>query len=252
MFRAIVVDDEVPSRESLMGRLKLFCPEVSVVGEAGGLADAMEAIRELHPDLIFLDVNLNRENGFDLLEQIGQDEELQSLKPEVIFTTAHDEYAIKAFRFSAIDYLLKPIDPEELVKAVRRVQEKKGVDPSQGWSVLADNFQKGAPKKIIVPSSDGMHIIRVDQIIRCESDSNYTTIFLKGEKNLLASKTLKEYDSMLTEYGFERVHKSHLVNMDYVKKYIQADGGYLVLEDDSRIPVANRKKDQLMKLLKSL
>jgi two-component system LytT family response regulator len=97
-----------------------------------------------------------------------------------------------------------------------------------------------------------MHIIRVDQIIRCESDSNYTTIFLKGEKNLLASKTLKEYDSMLTEYGFERVHKSHLVNMDYVKKYIQADGGYLVLEDDSRIPVANRKKDQLMKLLKSL
>lgn len=251
MLRALIIDDEENSRVSLKGKLELFCPEIETIALASDVTSGVEQVKSVNPDVIFLDVKLAGESGFDLLEQLQQEDLLNA---EVIFTTAHDEYAIKAIKFSATDYLLKPIDAEDLVTAIRKVEAKKDINPSVKLDVLIENIRQASdsPKKIVIPSSDGMHIIRVSDIIRCESSSNYTQFFLNTGKMLLASKTLKEFDNMLTDYSFERIHKSHLVNMNYVKKYVQSDGGYLIMNDGSQIPVANRKKEHLLTLLKSL
>ena len=252
MIRVIIVDDEENSRESLRGKLDLFCPEVEILAEVGGVDQAIEAITLHKPDAVFLDIQLAGESGFDILDKIRDAEDLH---PEIIFITAHNEFAIKAIKFSALDYLLKPIDPEELVKAVRKVEEEKGLPKkASSLNVLVENIRQASdsPKKIVVPTSDGMHVIKLSDIIRLESSSNYTTFFINNEKSLLASKTLKEFDGMLSNYNFHRVHKSHLVNMNYLKRYVQTDGGYLVLEDGSKIPVANRKKEQLLSTLKNL
>lgn len=252
MIRVVIIDDEENSRETLRGKLDLFCPEVEVAGEAGSVKDGLEAINKLDPDAVFLDIQLAGESGFDILEGIRDNDEVH---PEIIFVTAHNEFAIKAIKFSALDYLLKPIDPEELVKAVRKVEETKGLPKkATNINVLVENIRQASdsPKKIVVPTSDGMHVIKLSDIIRLESSSNYTTFHLNNQKSLLASKTLKEFDNMLSGYNFQRIHKSHLVNMNYLKRYVQTDGGYLILEDGSKIPVANRKKEQLLNTLRNL
>lgn len=252
MLKAIIIDDESNSREALAGKLDLFCPEIELVGEGGSIDEGLKLLEQKEAHILFLDIDLAGESGFDLLKAIPEE-----IKAElaIIFITAHDEFAIQAIKFSALDYLLKPVDPEELVKAVRKLESEKGLPKNAtNINVLVENIRQASdsPKKIVVPTSDGMHVIRLSDIIRLESSSNYTTFFLNNEKNLLASKTLKEFDNMLEGYSFLRIHKSHLVNVNFLKKYVQTDGGYLVLEDGSRIPVANRKKDQLMTLLKNL
>jgi two-component system LytT family response regulator len=252
MLKAIIIDDEKNSQESLKGKLELFCPEVDLTGMGSTVADGKKLLGGEPIDLIFLDIDLGGESGFDLLEHLSLEGVQQ---PAVVFTTAHDKFAIQAIKFSALDYLLKPVDSEELVRAVRKVEENKGLPKrSANFNVLVENIRQAAdsPKKIVIPTSEGMHVIRLSDIIRLESSSNYTTFFINGERNLLASKTLKEFDSMLEGYSFFRIHKSHLVNVNYLKKYVQTDGGYLILEDGSRIPVANRKKEPLMSLLKNL
>ncbi len=252
MIRVVIIDDEENSRETLRGKLDLFCPEVEVAAEAGSVKEGLEAINAESPDAVFLDIQLAGESGFDILEEF-RDNDLEH--PEIIFVTAHNEFAIKAIKFSALDYLLKPIDPEELVKAVRKVEETKGLPKNaSNINVLVENIRQASdsPKKIVVPTSDGMHVIKLSDIIRLESSSNYTTFHLNNQKSLLASKTLKEFDNMLSGYNFQRIHKSHLVNMNYLKRYVQTDGGYLILEDGSKIPVANRKKEQLLNTLRNL
>lgn len=252
MVKVVIVDDEENSRDTLRGKLDLFCPEVEIGGEAANVKDALELIDNEKPDAIFLDIKLAGESGFDILEEVAKNEEVD---PEIVFITAHDEFAIKAIKFSALDYLLKPIDPEELVKAIRKIEEQKGIPKhAANLNVLVENIRQASdsPKKIVVPTSDGMHVIRLADIVRLESSSNYTTFFLNSEKSLLASKTLKEFDNMLSGYNFNRIHKSHLVNMNYLKRYVQTDGGYLILEDGSKIPVANRKKEQLLTILKNM
>ncbi len=252
MLKVAIIDDEENSRDALKGKLDLFCPEVEVCAEAETVKEGIEAITDHKPDAVFLDIKLAGESGFDILEEIKQ---LEDVHPEIIFITAHDEFAIKAIKFSALDYLMKPIDPEELVKAVRKAEEEKGLPKKSGnFNVLVENIRQASdsPKKIVIPTSEGMHVIKLSSIIRLESSSNYTTFHLSDNKSLLASKTLKEFDGMLTDYNFHRVHKSHLVNMNYLKRYVQTDGGYLVLEDGSKIPVANRKKEHLISTLKNL
>ncbi len=252
MIKVVIIDDEENSRETLRGKLDLFCPEVEVCAEAGDVKAGVAAISSNHPDAVFLDIQLAGESGFDILESIRDNDELD---PRIIFITAHDEFAVKAIKFSALDYLLKPIDPEELVRAVRKVEDEKGLPKkAASLNVLVENIRQASdsPKKIVVPTSDGMHVIKITDIIRLESSSNYTTFHLNGQKSLLASKTLKEFDNMLAGYNFQRIHKSHLVNMNYLKRYVQTDGGYLILEDGSKIPVANRKKEQLLSTLKNL
>lgn len=252
MVKVVIVDDEQNSREALIGKLDLFCPEVEIAGEAGSVSEGVETINSTKPDAVFLDIKLAGESGFDILEAIAENEEVN---PEIVFITAHDEFAIQAIKFSALDYLLKPIDPEELVKAIRKIEDHKGIPKNAAnLNVLVENIRQASdsPKKIVVPTSDGMHIIKLSDIVRLESSSNYTTFFLNNEKSLLASKTLKEFDNMLSGYNFNRIHKSHLVNMNFLKRYVQTDGGYLILEDGSKIPVANRKKEQLISILKNM
>jgi len=253
MLKAVLIDDEQNSREALAGKLDLFCPELEITGQGGSVQEGLDLIKGHEVDILFLDIDLAGESGFDLLKALTEDE--TAPQPAVVFITAHDEFAIQAIKFSALDYLLKPVDPEELVKAVRKVENEKGLPKkAANFNVLVENIRQASdsPKKIVIPTSDGMHVIRLSDIVRLESSSNYTTFYLNGQKNLLASKTLKEFDMMLEGYSFLRIHKSHLVNVNYLKKYVQTDGGYLILEDGSRIPVANRKKEQLMSLLKNL
>ena len=244
---ALILDDEAQSRKALMGKLKLFCPEVQTVLEASTVDEAWDLLLGHKPQLLFLDIHLSGELGFDLLERLSSDEPEWS--GAVIFVTAHDAYALRAIKFSALDYLLKPVDPEELVKAVRKAEEGLSSIPRLG--VLVDHL-KDRDRKLVIASSEGMHIVRIQDIMRCESTSNYTQFFLRGGKKLLASRTLKEYEALLTPHHFERIHKSHLVNMDCVKRYVTADGGYVILEDDSHVPVANRKKETLVARLRAL
>ncbi|MGK0406928.1 MAG: two-component system LytT family response regulator, partial [Roseivirga sp.] len=209
MLKAIIIDDEKNSQESLKGKLELFCPEVELTGMGSSVDDGKKLLGEEAVDLIFLDIDLGGESGFDLLKHLSVEGVQQ---PAVVFTTAHDEFAIQAIKFSALDYLLKPVDSEELVRAVRKVEDNKGLPKrSANFNVLVENIRQAAdsPKKIVIPTSEGMHVIRLSDIIRLESSSNYTTFFINGKRNLLASKTLKEFDSMLSGYSFFRIHKSH-------------------------------------------
>jgi two-component system LytT family response regulator len=216
---------------------------VEVVALCRTIQETIEVLEEEEVDVLFLDVNLNGESGFDLLDQWQGDD-----LPSLIFTTAHDEFAIRAIKYAALDYLLKPIDAEDLVKAVR----KAGVRVSHSQADVATATTKGAPKKLVIPTTEGMHILNVSDIMRCESSSNYTQFFLVGKGSVLASKTMKEYEGLLRPAGFERVHKSHLVNLEMVSRYVSADGGYLMLVDGSTVPVSNRKKEILVQHLKRL
>ncbi len=252
MIQALLVDDEALARESLEKKLELFCPEVSIIGQASSLKEAITVLEDDWPQLIFLDIDLGQTSGFDLLEQLPSLADDRAL-PEVIFITAHDEYAIRAIKFSALDYVLKPIDTEELVKAIRKFQEKHDQKPlGNSYDVLLENLRSvnSGPRRIMIPAGDGLQILKVSDIVRCESSSNYTYFYLNDGTRLMASKTLKEFDMLLSPYSFERIHKSHLVNLNYAIRYVTSDGGYLVLEDGSNIPVANRKKERLMRLFK--
>jgi len=242
-MKALLLDDELPVLEALQGKLNLFCPEVEVVSLCQNVDDALHQLNTAEIDVVFLDVNLSGESGFDLIEK-WEGEEL----PSLIFTTAHDEFAVQAIKHAALDYLLKPIDAEELVKAVRKAGEKVGLDRQS----VVKEASKGAPKKLVIPTTEGMHILNVEDIVRCESSSNYTQFFLKNKTSVLASKTMKEYETLLRPAGFERVHKSHLVNLEMISKYVSADGGYLLLVEGSTVPVSNRKKEVLVQHLKRL
>jgi len=242
-MKALLLDDELPVLEALQGKLNLFCPEVEVVSLCQNVDDALHQLNTAEIDVVFLDVNLSGESGFDFIEK-WEGEEL----PSLIFTTAHDEFAVQAIKHAALDYLLKPIDAEELVKAVRKAGEKVGLDRQS----VVKEASKGAPKKLVIPTTEGMHILNVEDIVRCESSSNYTQFFLKNKSSVLASKTMKEYETLLRPAGFERVHKSHLVNLEMISKYVSADGGYLLLVEGSAVPVSNRKKEVLVQHLKRL
>lgn len=247
MIRAIIIDDVKRSRESLADDLKRYCPDVEIVGEAESVKTGIEAIKKHQPDVVFLDIQLEDGNGFNILEQIGKADF------KVIFTTGSDEYGIKAVKFSALDYLLKPIDPEELVAAVSKLHDskEKKQDIGNNISVLIENLKNinNTSKRIALNSADRVHVINVSDIIRCESQRNYTLFYIKGNKQILVTRTLKEFEDMLEDSGFVRVHHSHLINMSYMKEFVKSDGGYAVMTDGSQVPVAVRKKEHLLQML---
>jgi two-component system LytT family response regulator len=181
--------------------------------------------------------------GFDLLERSS------TIDFKVIFITAYEEYAIKAFKFSAIDYLLKPVDPDDLIAAVEKAKTQILRELKLQLSTLSDNLSTGKKKTLVIKTMDKIHYIDVSNIIRCESDRNYTFFYLNNDRKIIASLPLKEYEELLDRNSFFRIHKSHLVNIDYVETYIKGDGGFLVLKDNSKLPVAIRKKDGLLKIL---
>jgi two-component system, LytTR family, response regulator len=249
-IRAIVIDDEIRSRDTLTGLLKKYCQEdVDIVAEADGYTTGLVAIRDHKPDVVFLDIQMPDGSGFKLLE------DLEEISFEIVFTTAYDQYAIKAIRYSALDYLLKPIVPAELRNAVAKVKQKKSDGTiNKHIRVLIENMKEknAASKRIILSTSEGMHVIDIRDIIRCESDDYYTRFFIKDRKTIMVSKTLKENEELLSEFGFIRPHKSHLVNVRYIKSFIKVDGGYILLLDGTTVPVSRRKKEKILEELSHL
>jgi two-component system LytT family response regulator len=245
MLKAVIVDDEPYCCEILAAMIESDCPDVEIVNISSNGADALKAIKQLSPNLVFLDVEMPKMNGFEMLEQ------LSSINFHLIFTTSYDQYALKAIRFSAIDYLLKPIDREELKKAIEKVNDRIQIPVPQQLEILLQKFKQPSKpvNKIALPTMEGLQMIPVDSIISCESDDNYTNIKLKSGKKLLVTRSLKEIEESLEQHSFIRVHRSYLVNMNEIEKYIKGEGGYLVMSDGTSIDVARNKKEVLLKKL---
>jgi two-component system LytT family response regulator len=242
MIRSIIVDDELKSRESLKILIEDFCQGVTVHALCQNIAEALAAIDEVKPDLVFLDIQLQRETGFDLLSRFKE------VNFEVIFTTAHSEYAIKAFRFSAIDYLLKPIDIEELKAALAKVEKKKDNTMSERLQQLLQNLRNGSSDnyKLAFPTADGLIFVKISDILYFEASGNYTEIFMTDNRKYLVSRTLKEYDDLLSDQNFFRIHHAYLINLNEIKKYVRGDGGYVVMNNDKALDVSKRKKDKFL------
>jgi len=239
MLNCIVVDDESKSRESLKILIEDFCEGVTVKALCQDVSEAMQAIAEHKPDVVFLDIQLQRETGFDLLDK------LKDVEFEVIFTTAFSEYAIKAFKFSAIYYLLKPIDIQELKLALSKVEKRKGNVMSERLQQLLQNLRSGVSDnyKLALPTSDGLVFVKVGEILYCQASSNYTEITLTDGRKYIVSRTLKEYEDMLAEQNFYRIHHSYLINLNEIKKYVRGDGGYVIMNNDKSLDVSKRKKE---------
>lgn len=240
MIYAIIIDDEEEGRTTLKNILNHFCKNVDVIAEAESVKTGLAALQDHRCDLLFLDIQLQDGTGFDILEGT------ERLDFKTIFVTAYDQYAIKAFKFSAFDYLLKPIDPEQLMSAIEKVESQTKPDnPFDGVKMLLENQQK--IRNIALPSFDGIRFIKISQIIRCQAESNYTRFYLSSGENILITNTLKEYDEMLSEMDFCRVHQSHLINLDHVEQYLKGDGGAAVMSDGSEVEVSRRKKDEFLR-----
>ncbi|MEN9459794.1 MAG: response regulator [Bacteroidota bacterium] len=250
-IRTVLVDDERNGREILLALLEKFCVNVEVVGTADSAEPAIALIKELKPHLVFLDINMPGLSGFEMLEKLAP------IDFEVIFVTAHDAYALKAFKFSAIDYVLKPIDLDDLQKAVEKVEGKLigKQEPGQGkYKELFNNIRniQNPFDKLGLATRDGLIFVKISEIVRLESDVNYTWFFLVNGEKILASKTLKEFEEMLEEYNFYRVHKSHLINLAHLQRYIKGEGGSVVMSDGSEVDVSRRNKEGLMKRLQNI
>lgn len=248
MINAIIIDDEPYSSESLQMMLGKYCADINIIKIFNDSRLAIPEISLLQPQLLFLDIQMPHINGFEMLQKI------QDPQFEVIFTTSHDEYAINAIRFSALDYLLKPIDPAELTRAVDRAKNKLSLPPNPQLEILLQKLQNRSPQdqRIVLPTQDGYEVIPVRSIISCEARSNYTALLLENKKTLVVSRTLKDIEEMLQEYSFIRVHNSYLVNLNAVKRYLKGDNGQLVMKDDSMVEVSRRRKDEVLERLQGI
>lgn len=244
MLKTILIDDEPNCLKVLEWELQNSAPNVEIVALCNSGKEGLKAIQQHKPDVVFLDVDMPYMNGFEMLEL------LPDIDFEVVFTTAHDEYAVRAFKINAIDYLLKPIDEDELKAAIAKVEEKQKVK-GKSKNVISDDPRKNIIRKIALPTFEGLVFVEVDQIIYCQSDNNYTKIFLKQEKDLFISKTLKELEELLGNYHFYRVHNSFVVNLNEIKNYVKADGGYLVMCNDDKVRVSRSKKESLLQLFQT-
>lgn len=248
-MKAIIVDDEAGARNTLKKILADVAPEVKVLAEADNVDSAYTSCVDMRPDVVFLDVEMGADKSFQLLEK-------PDLPPfKVIFITAHEKYSLQAIRFSALDYLLKPIDPDELKNAVSKaVLAIDKEDVSKRLNTLLHNLYhiEKAQKKLVLKTFDQIHIIDVKDIVQCISDKNYTVFVMADGTKLMVSKNLGEYEEMLADYGFFRIHHSHLVNIDFIGRYDKKNGGVLMLKDNSQVPVSLRKKNILLKIFESL
>jgi len=249
MLRAIVIDDLEGIRRNNIAIIKSSCPNISIIGQADSVESGISVINQLLPDLVFLDVEMPDGTGFDLL---------QRLKPfafKVIFITGHEDFAIRAFRFSAIDYLLKPLDPNELVEAVKKVEDSLGKEIFDlKLNNLFANLER--PKdlqKLLLKTADRIYSVNIQDIVSCEADKNYTTFNFINAPKLIVSTNLKEYENLLAPYHFFRTHKSHLINMAYFDHFIKIDGGNkIVMKNKLSIPLSVRKKEEFLVLLENM
>jgi len=245
MINCILVDDEKSARDSLNFLLEENCPQVKILAQCKSAAEGITTIKLLKPDLVFLDVEMPNGTGFEMLQQFSE------INFEVIFATGFDKYALKAFKFSALDYLMKPVVADELITAVTRFENRKNkTDSNVQLNLLLSNLKniKGGIHKIAIPSTDGLLLLEIKEIVRLEADRNYTIFFTMNGKHTV-SKSLGEYEELLSENNFFRIHQSHLINLNHAKKYVRGEGGYVVMNDDTSIPVSARKKHDVLEKL---
>lgn len=246
MIRTIIIEDEQKSRELLDAMIRTHCPDLEMVGFASDVKEGVELIKSSKPDLVFLDISMPNGTGFEVLEQAG------GQNFELIFATASDQYALKAIKFSACDYLLKPIDVDELKAAVEKVKNRKrGKSGVDNLKFLIEQLKRSDEnfQKITLPTGNAYEIVNIRDIIRCEADGSYTTFYLGDKRKLVISSGLKHYEELLPESDFIRVHHHHLINMNHVVRFLKEDGGYAIMSDGSKIEISRRKKEAFMERL---
>ena len=246
----LIIEDEPSYQEIILRYLGSFLPQPHQIEVCNTLAAGEQAIHAQLPDLLLLDINLPDGLSFELLERIGP----KRLQLKIIFISAHDDYAIKAFKFSAIDYVLKPIDATDFQLALSKVLSQDSSAQTAAMSALQENIsdKQDTFKKIVLKDANAIYLIEVQNIMRCESESNYTTFFLEDGRSIIVSTTLKEYDKMLASHTFFRTHQSHLINLNYFDRYDKRDGGCIIMKNGDLVPLSKRKKDRLMEKLSQL
>lgn len=248
MLKAVIIDDVEQVRCALAADLAEYCPDVVLIGEASSVATGVQLVTRMKPDLVFLDIQLQDGTGFDVLTRAGK------YDFKIVFTTGLDSYGIKAIKFGALDYLLKPVDPDDLVCAVEKAKDvltssSVGERVGVALETLHRHQPEGGKQRIALNTAERVHIVALEEIIRCESQRNYTLFHLTGGRHILVTRTLKEFDEMLDGLGFFRAHHSHLINAAHIREYVKLDGGYAVMNDGSEVTVAVRKKDALLQML---
>lgn len=247
MKRAVIIDDENRTRDLIAKMINSFEMGVEAISAAGSVSSGIQAIQDLEPDIVFLDIQMPDGTGFDVLKAI------EEKTFQVIFITAHEEFAIKAIKFSALDYLLKPVDPIELQtaleKALKSIDEKK---EDIQFEALQLNMQPNQRKRLVLKTAESVHVVELEDIIRCQADRNYTSFYLTGNKKIIVSRTLKEYETLLSAHHFIRVQQSHLINLNYVDRYDKGNGGSVVMKDGSEVPLSPAKRDLFFKILENL
>lgn len=247
MKKALIIDDEQRTRELIAKMIESFDLGIEAIARGENVKSGLEAIAEIQPDLVFLDIQMPDGTGFDLLKAVPDK------NFEVIFITAHEEFAIKAIKFSALDYILKPVDPEELRAAVERALASLSEEVSEPqFEALQNNIQPNQKRRLVLKTQESVHVVDLDQIIRCEADRNYTSFFLKEGKKILVSRTLKDYETLLTGHNFLRIQQSHLINLNYVDRYDKGNGGAVVMKDGSEVPLSPAKRDIFFQILENL
>lgn len=242
MLRTVIIDDEFNAREVLKHLISQYCTDVELVGEADGVASGKQMIKEKSPDLVLLDISLRDGSGFDLLQ------EFDVINFQIIFVTAYEKYALNAFKFSEIDYLLKPVDPLELSGAIRKaVKSMESYDIHLRLNAFFHNYKKmdTEARKIVLNSSESLYLINVRDIVRCHAEKNQTRFYLKNQDDFLVSKPLNEFDELLNGYDFSRVHKEHLVNLKFAMKFDNSGENNLIMTDKSIVPVDQKRKPEL-------
>lgn len=246
MIRSVIIDDENNCIEMLEWLLKTYCPQVSIEAMCDSAEKGIIAISKLKPDLVFLDIEMPRMNGFDMLEQFDK------LTFDVVFTTAYDQFAIKAFKYSALNYLLKPVDPDDLKETIRRVEEKRSAPSKEQIDLLMQTIRHNTKptqlQRIALTTGDGLLFVSTQDIVYCQSESNYTNVILADGRKILVSKVLKDIDEALHGPDFYRIHNSYLINLNHIKKFVRGDGGYVVMDDGTTVGISRSKRQEFMEM----
>lgn len=242
MIRTVILEDEIPSQQLLSTIVNEYCPYLQLVGMAENIDVAAQLIKETKPDLVFLDIHIGHQTGFDLLDMVTEKEF------KVIITTAYDEYALKAFKYEVVDYILKPYTPMDVIKSVQRIKEKLEESKvfQQLEKVIKNSIQHKGVEKLTIATSEGLKVYKLDGIIRIEGNGAYCKIFATDTQALIISKSLKEVEKMLPESQFFRTHDSHIINLAHIKEYKKEDGGLVILENNEQVPVSRRKKQDFL------
>lgn len=246
MKRIAIIDDEADARQSLRLMLNSLCPDVYICGEANSMASAYRLIKQTRPQGILLDISMEDGTGFDLLDKF------KSFDFQVIFTTAHDEFALEAFRYHALDYLLKPIVPADLAQSIARISGEIPDDWQEQVQHLLQSVRNRRFNKITLTSNEGMLFVDLDQIVHLESEGSYTTFHLLNKESHLTARPMKDFEAILPEEDFFKTHQSHIINLALIKKILREDGGYALMEDGCKIPISRRKKEAFLEMVRQM